>query len=427
MATSVVAYTEDHLVRDTRRRDTRPPKTGLDEAYLRNDVLEVRIKHLAALWERQHRRIVLVQHLSVQTSSTEQVALVSSIQKSVQRELFRPDGTAALLEAISCSHEDAVTELPRDYSCTDSLASVHLSQHCNVMPGGPLLDAKTPSSNDDIDWSDVSGVRSHANKKAKKAAAAAQKSKWGDDDGDEKAEGEGEGGEGGGDGGDAGAGGDGGADPPPPGGDGGGDDGDDFGFGGGKKKKDKKKKKDPWAEMEEEEQKKKDEEEAQKAADDAAAGGDPPADAGAGEDDWGGFSTGKKAKKGKKGKTFEPEPEPAAEPAMESVDLGASATLSAPADAEAGEDDWGGFTSGKKAKKGKKGKVCFSLFLIFDVFILWKSIWCDCERISSVFDRFDRSCTLRTWSSLDDPAPRLQELATMRDKAMHESHVIYHT
>ena len=40
-------------------------------------------------------------------------------------------------------------------------------------------------------------------------------------------------------------------------------------------------------------------------------------------------------------------PEP---PIMESVDLGASGTLD-------GEDDFGGFSSGKSKKKGKKGKV----------------------------------------------------------------------
>lgn len=72
----------------------------------------------------------------------------------------------------------------------------------------------------------------------------------------------------------------------------------------------------------------------------------PAADAG-GDDDWGAFATvGKKGKK-KKGKA-EPEPVPdppkEPEPAMDTIDLGASANADA-------IDDWGAFaTVGKKKK-----------------------------------------------------------------------------
>lgn len=71
----------------------------------------------------------------------------------------------------------------------------------------------------------------------------------------------------------------------------------------------------------------------------------------------GAFATVGKKKKGKKGKNepedIPPPPPPAApESAWDTLDLGANATADAGAD-----DDWGGFTTAKTKKKGKKGKV----------------------------------------------------------------------
>jgi len=96
----------------------------------------------------------------------------------------------------------------------------------------PPLSEKPAS---EIDWSQIEGVRSHANKKAKQAAKKAQQDKWADSDNEDKQSGGADGGDGGdnggGDGG-SGAGGD------APDGNGGGDDADDWG-GWGSSKKDK--------------------------------------------------------------------------------------------------------------------------------------------------------------------------------------------
>lgn len=62
-------------------------------------------------------------------------------------------------------------------------------------------------------------------------------------------------------------------------------------------------------------------------------------------DEWSSFAPVKKGKKGKK------DPDPPPPPPEETIDLGASATTGGDA-----EEDWGGFSTGKK-KKGKKGKV----------------------------------------------------------------------
>ena len=74
-------------------------------------------------------------------------------------------------------------------------------------------------------------------------------------------------------------------------------------------------------------------------------------------DDWGAFTSVGKKKKGKKGADPDPIPPPPPEP----VDLGASATADANPD-----DEWLGFSTGKKKKGAKKGKVR-ALFCILAV------------------------------------------------------------
>lgn len=159
---------------------------------------------------------------------------------------------------------------------------------------------------DAINFGDTSGVLTRAGKGGKKGAKKTQQAKWnepGDGEGPKNAEdgGEGDGGNAGGGDGANGAGGN------DDGGGGGGE--DDWDFGGKKNKKKKSKK------QEEEEEKKKEEEEQQKLDEEAAAaaavaapatGGNflnwaDDANEGNGDDDWTGFSTGKKDKK-KKGK-----------------------------------------------------------------------------------------------------------------------------
>lgn len=147
------------------------------------------------------------------------------------------------------SYEESIADLPPDYTGTGALAVVRTFVDVKLDVGtdhGKSHDSQR-RSDDKVDFTQPQGVRSHANKKAKKAAKAAQKDKWADDDGEKKEEtppddGAGGGGDAGGDAGGDGAGGD----PPGDGGDGNGEDPDDiWGAVGGKKNK-KKKKKNAW-------------------------------------------------------------------------------------------------------------------------------------------------------------------------------------
>lgn len=165
------------------------------------------------------------------------------------------------LDLLPPTYEESFLDLPPDYAATGAHATVHGAVDSKLDAEGTRQPRRTAPQqpfahlNYDVklDFTLREGIRSHANKKAKKAAKAAQKDKWADDDGENKEEGgEGDaGGEGGGGGGeDAGGGGgngggDGGGDPPG-GGDGGGDDDDPWGAPTSKKDKKKKKKKNAW-------------------------------------------------------------------------------------------------------------------------------------------------------------------------------------
>lgn len=155
-------------------------------------------------------------------------------------------------------YDDSLLDLPPDYTGTDAYAAVRITPETRLdlleppksrTSQRPTRGAGYVGTDLKIDLTQPQGIRSHANKKAKKAAKAAQNAKWADDDdGEKKEEGDagGDGGAGGGDDAGGAGGGDGGGDPPG-GGDGGGDDDDFWGTaGGGKKKKDKKKKKNAW-------------------------------------------------------------------------------------------------------------------------------------------------------------------------------------
>lgn len=264
MAALVAIYNGDHLARDWRRRDTRPPKTGLTDT---RHELRSRLSALAGLWEE------LCRTEGVYTSSSDVVETGGLCEKShARKELFRPT-QAPQIGAAPPPYDDCVADLPLDYSLTETLATVQL--HKSGLEGpekdATLAFAIPRSTPDDIDWTSPAGLRVHAKKKAKQAAKSAQKDKWaGSDDEGEKPPGEdGEGGAGDGAGGEggSGAGGDGG-DPPGDGGNGGdgGDGGDDW-TGATAGKKGKKKKKNAWEEYEAEEA-------ARKAEEEAAANGD---------------------------------------------------------------------------------------------------------------------------------------------------------
>lgn len=227
------------------------------------------------------------------------------------------------------SYDEAVNDLPPDYSVAPALAKAKISLHDSApSKSAPKVHQDQPNSLEKsspdvlIDFESTSGIRQHAGKKKKNAAkkAAAQDKSANDDDGEKKGTEEGQNGDGGaGDGGADGGngGGDGAGDG---GGDGGGDDWDDWPTGGNKKKNKKKKKKEEeeeekrrQEEEEEEEERKQKEEEEKKAAEEAAAAAaaattnnnlswaDEVNDANP-DDEWAGFTTAGKKKKNKKGK-----------------------------------------------------------------------------------------------------------------------------
>ena len=349
MAVSVAYYSGDLLVRDSRRQGIPVLKTGTDDRRYRHG-LRSRIKALVGFWEE-------LKDYSAPRGRVSCSKVVWDARSGATRDLFQPYGSVNTDAVPPPTYDESVQDSPPDYTATDALATVQIDRDLTVIGKGnvfynekpkacqvdlPELDAK-------VDLSEIEGIRSHPNKKAKKAAKEAQISKWADSDNEEKNEGGADGGAGGDDNGggdgDAGAGGDGG-DAPGGGGDGGGDD-DWWNTGGSKKKDKKKKKKNAWEEFEDEE-KKREEEEAKKAEEEAAAKGDAAAEADP-IDDWGSFATAGKKKKGKKG--ADPLPPPPPDPESKGIDLGASATADANPD-----DDFGGFSTGKK-KKGKKGKV----------------------------------------------------------------------
>lgn len=357
MAAFATSYCEDHLGSRCSRPETRQQKTGLGNGKLgwAQDGLEQLLLDLCEGFNDAN------EHANGATAEPFDTQSVHRLQDQVSKHDLKTISSVATLDPLPPpSYEDSINDAPPDYTATDTLARVCCDWIASFTPT-LVLDKKTSDNHlmpavspgkIDVDLRSPENVRSHVKKKDKKAAKQAQMSKWGNEDDDEEKKEGGEGGEdgenGGGDGG-SGAGGD--------GGEGG---GDDDGWDDGKKKKGKKgKKKTAWEELEEEEEKKRKEEEeaAQKAEDDAAAdGGGADAGDANGEDDWGGFNmTAKEKKKAKKkGKNADPDPPPE-EPAMDTIDLGASTGDVAAAGDANPDDDWG-FSTGKK-KKGKKGKV----------------------------------------------------------------------
>lgn len=145
-------------------------------------------------------------------------------------DLFNPCSIGRAATVTLPTYVESIQDVPPDYTTTNALATAYTTNvgieanTCDL--GCQKFDLGVGNLHVEVDFSDVEGIRSHANKKAKKAAKEAQQAKWADSDGEGNNDGAAEGGEdpngnAGGDGG-AGAGGDGGT--PPGGGDGGDDD-----------------------------------------------------------------------------------------------------------------------------------------------------------------------------------------------------------
>lgn len=243
MAVSVAVPNEDLLARSLRKVDTERQRSGT----LGDFCMKSRLKTFGAWWE--HLRNAEGDHRSHATKRHARTALTANKQSTATRELFRPYCTALPFAVPPPTYEESIQDLPPDYTDTDGQAivqlclitveakeddSIHAQGHWNE--GKPCSQpSRSGKSASEIDWSQIEGVRSHANKKAKQAAKKAQQDKWADSDNEDKQSGGADGGDGGdnggGDGG-SGAGGD------APDGSGGGDDADDWG-GWGSSKKDK--------------------------------------------------------------------------------------------------------------------------------------------------------------------------------------------
>lgn len=242
-AVSVLSFSEDRHVHDSRRRDTLRRRTGLADVARCGQ--REWVKQLVGLWE-------LSEQLKDCNNAPPAYSPASKIGEHAVRELFRPYGEVRPSAVPPPTYEESFSDLPPDYTSTDALVTVgYIGYAADAIASQDGKAGKTSTAlgpfeaTVDIDLSTITGIRECANKKAKQAAKQAQQAKW-NESGDE---GNANGGAGGADGdqngsGDgAGAGGD-----APGGGDGGGGGDDEWfnGAGGGNKKKDKKKKKNAW-------------------------------------------------------------------------------------------------------------------------------------------------------------------------------------
>lgn len=217
MAVSVETFREDELL----KRDIQPPAYPSAE----QNALRTRIRALVGFWEK------------LNGSDASEVKPASGI---APRDIFRPYGSG-----VPPTYEESVLDQPPDYTSTDAFASAQWLGDSSVTASIKVEIERDYRQEvcealkayvDKLDLNSTEHIRSHANKKAKKAAKQQQMSKWADSDNEDKKAGEdGAAGDDNGGGGDAGgAGGD------APGGNGG-DDGDEWDSG-KKGKKDKKKK-----------------------------------------------------------------------------------------------------------------------------------------------------------------------------------------
>ena len=190
-----------------------------------------RMRALVGFWEGL-RDFNAARRQFIGFAGTAPASSVKSGAKGIERELFKPYRAPVPQIAPTPTYDEAIADLPPDYTATDALADVYLASPPLEGSGERKEKQKSHTGpfeqNAEVDLSAIEGIRSHANKKAKKAAKAAQQAKWADSDNEEGKEGGGDNaGEDGAGGGDAG-GGNGGDGGEPPGGGDGGDGGDDW-------------------------------------------------------------------------------------------------------------------------------------------------------------------------------------------------------
>lgn len=168
MATAVAAYTGDLLVRDWLKRGIPQRKTGSDDS--RNNGLRSHIKALVGYWETLHH----TGDLKGASSHHGQTGLCAT-KKSQTRELFRPVAMPQIAVPPPL-YSESLDDLPPDYTLTDTLAAVQLAGDATLLSVQYEAEKKSgrPAGSSDIDLTSPEGIRSHANKKAKKAAKQAQ-------------------------------------------------------------------------------------------------------------------------------------------------------------------------------------------------------------------------------------------------------------
>lgn len=234
MAVSVAFPNEDLLAQRSRALAIPAEKSGIPDDSPRCHDLSSRITALVGFWEELKDCNAPLRAFNRNRPSASPTCLRK--YERATRELFRPYDALKASIAPPPTYEESLQDLPPDYTCTDALATVHLSKDTIEAIGKDSVnDQKTranrgsiASPRPDVDLHSIEGIREVVSKKDKKAAKKAAQAKWGDSDNEDGGSGAADGGDdgsknGGGDAG-SGAGGDGG-DPP----DGhGGEDGDDW-------------------------------------------------------------------------------------------------------------------------------------------------------------------------------------------------------
>ena len=243
MAVSVASINDGLLARNSPRQGIGRRKIGIRDDSRFHKGLKSRIRALVGFWE------------DVKYCSTPSIPFSSDWQDSewsaafgprdcVTREIFKPYGTTQPIDVPPPTYEESIQDLPPDYITNETFAAAQLPNYATVASKDGVCHRQKPDSCENyfpevyvtVDWSEVEGIRSFANKKAKQAAKKAQQAKWADSDNEDNQSGGADGDEdgndnGGGDGG-SGAGGD------APDGNGG-DEPDDWMNGWGSNKKDK--------------------------------------------------------------------------------------------------------------------------------------------------------------------------------------------
>ena len=244
MAASVASIRDGFLLRDFRQQDIERQRIGTRDEFRIQHQLELRIAALSRIWEALNGYDASSGSFAEFERLSKSSPVIRQQDKPKTVELFKRIGSAQLVAGSSDAHDGSVNEGFIDYSTTERLAKVRLTNHTTIKREDKLYHDRIHISNDSdfpdethvvVDLSQIEGIRSFAGKKDKQAAKKAQQAKWADSgdegNGADRADAGEDGAGGGGNDGGSGAGGD------PPDGNGGGEDPDAWFTGASKKNK----------------------------------------------------------------------------------------------------------------------------------------------------------------------------------------------